>query len=123
MFLLQWVIVNPLDPRTYEQADAMLRSDKCAGLKFHPEEHCYTIKEYGEELFKFGAARGATILVHSGDRERQPNSLQPARDQRRMLRLCWDISASVARLSADRIVGQGTRRRWTICRLRTRTRR
>ena len=75
----------------------MLRSDKCAGLKFHPEEHCYTIKEYGEELFKFGAARGATILVHSGDRERQPNSLQPARDQRRM-RLCWDISASVARL-------------------------
>ena len=70
VFLLQWVIVNPLDPRTYEQADAMLRSDKCAGLKFHPEEHCYTIKEYGEELFKFGAARGATILVHSGDRER-----------------------------------------------------
>ena len=81
---MQWCIVNPLDPRTYEQADAMLRSDKCAGLKFHPEEHCYTIKEYGEELFKFGAARGATILVHSGDRERQPNSLQPARDQRRM---------------------------------------
>ena len=70
--LLQWVIVNPLDPRTYEQADAMLRSDKCAGLKFHPEEHCYTIKEYGEELFKFGAARGATVLVHSGDRGRQP---------------------------------------------------
>ena len=73
MPFFQWCIVNPLDPRTYEQADAMLRSDKCAGLKFHPEEHCYTIKEYGEELFKFGAARGATILVHSGDRERQPN--------------------------------------------------
>ena len=98
MFLFQWVIVNPLDPRTYEQADAMLRSDKCAGLKFHPEEHCYLIKEYGEELFKFGAARGATILVHSGDRERQTNSLQLARNQRRMLRPCWDISAFIARL-------------------------
>ena len=117
--------MNPLDPRTYEQADAMLRSDKCAGLKFHPEEHCYTIKEYGEELFKFGAARGATILVHSGDRERQPNSLQPGpRDQRRML---CGFAGTFLRpspdSSADRIVGQGTRRRWTICRLRTRTRR
>jgi|EP01047_Picozoa_sp_COSAG01_P037088 hypothetical protein len=43
--LLQWCIINPIDPRTYEQADAMLRSPKCAGLKFHPEEHCYTLDE------------------------------------------------------------------------------
>ena len=78
--LMQWCIVNPVDPRTFGQADAMLQSDKCAGLKFHPEEHCYTLDEHGEELFKFAAARGATVLVHSGDRHSAPMDFLPFAD-------------------------------------------
>jgi predicted TIM-barrel fold metal-dependent hydrolase len=78
--LLQWCIVNPADPRTFEQADAMLRSDNCVGLKFHPEEHCYTLAEHGEELFKFAAARSATVLVHSGDRHSAPMDFLPFAD-------------------------------------------
>ena len=35
--LLQWVVVDPLKPRTYEQADEMLRLPKCVGIKVHPQ--------------------------------------------------------------------------------------
>ena len=37
--LLQWVIVNPFQRETFEQAEAMLRTPKCVGIKLHPEEH------------------------------------------------------------------------------------
>jgi hypothetical protein len=44
------------------------------------EEHCYTLREHGEELFKFAAARGATVLVHSGDRHSAPMDFLPFAD-------------------------------------------
>jgi len=69
--LLQWVVIDPREPRSFEQADAMLRSPKCVGIKIHPEEHLYPIVEFGEALFAFAAERRAVILTHSGE----PNSL------------------------------------------------
>jgi len=69
--LLQWVIVNPLQPRTYEQAVDMLAAPKCVGIKLHPEEHGYAIRDHGEALFEFAAQQQAVVLTHSGD----PNSL------------------------------------------------
>eukprot|EP01052_Picozoa_sp_SAG31_P026241 SAG31_NODE_2364_length_5860_cov_11.314529_4_plen_315_part_00 len=88
--LRQWCIINPLDPRTFEQADALLQQPAmqatggggniCAGLKFHPEEHCYEIKEWGEELFRFAAKHSATVLVHSGDRHSAPMDYLPFAD-------------------------------------------
>jgi len=69
--LLQYVIVNPLQPRTYEQARTMLQSPWCVGIKIHPEEHAYRIADYGEELFSFFEETGASVMTHSGC----PNSL------------------------------------------------
>ena len=69
--LLQYVIVNPLQPETYEQARRMLQAPWCVGIKVHPEEHAYRISDYGDELFAFFAEVGAPVMTHSGC----PNSL------------------------------------------------
>ncbi|MDI1334889.1 MAG: amidohydrolase family protein [Lacunisphaera sp.] len=69
--LLQYVIVNPLQPRTYDQARAMLKASWCVGIKVHPEEHCYKIADHGRELYKFFEEVGAPVMTHSGC----PNSL------------------------------------------------
>ncbi|MCC6423309.1 MAG: amidohydrolase family protein [Phycisphaerales bacterium] len=78
--LLQWVIVDPLHPRTFEQADAMLKSPKCVGIKIHPEEHCYPIREHGDKLFAFFAQRRALVLTHSGDQNSMPGDFVPFAD-------------------------------------------
>lgn len=72
--LLQYVIVNPLQPRTYDQARTMLKSPWCVGIKIHPEEHDYRIADHGEELFSFFEELGAPVMTHSGC----PNSLPEA---------------------------------------------
>jgi predicted TIM-barrel fold metal-dependent hydrolase len=69
--LLQYVIVNPLQPKTYDQARTMLQSPWCVGIKIHPEEHAYRIADHGEELFSFFEELGAPVMTHSGC----PNSL------------------------------------------------
>ena len=72
--LLQYVIVNPLQPRTYDQARAMLQAPHCVGIKIHPEEHGYRIAEEGDRLFEFLDEVGAPVMTHSGC----PNSLPAA---------------------------------------------
>ena len=65
--LLQWVVIDPTKPRTYEQAEQMLRTPKCVGIKVHPEEHDYLIAEHGQAIFAFAAERGAVVLAHSSE--------------------------------------------------------
>ncbi|MBM4073323.1 MAG: amidohydrolase [Planctomycetes bacterium] len=65
--LLQWVVVDPLKPETYAQADEMLQLPKCVGIKIHPEEHGYFIAEHGEALFSFAAKHRAVVLAHSSE--------------------------------------------------------
>src|SRR5262245_2612042 len=65
--LLQWVVIDPTKPRTYEQAEEMLQLPKCVGIKVHPEEHGYPIAEHGEAIFAFAAARRAVVLGHSSE--------------------------------------------------------
>ena len=50
--LRQWVIVNPLQPETYAQAEVMLKAPWCMGIKIHPEEHGYPIREHGRAVFE-----------------------------------------------------------------------
>jgi predicted TIM-barrel fold metal-dependent hydrolase len=78
--LLQWVIIDPLKPQTYEQADAMLTTPKCVGIKIHPEEHLYPIREHGEKIFAFAAERGALVLTHSGEQNSMPEDFVPFAD-------------------------------------------
>lgn len=65
--LLQWVVIDPLKPTTYKQAEEMLELPKCVGIKIHPEEHGYPIVEHGKALFEFAAKHCAVVLAHSSE--------------------------------------------------------
>lgn len=78
--LLQWVVVNPLQPETFDQARRMLVLPKCVGIKIHPEEHCYPIAERGRAIFEFAAELGAVVLTHSGDSNSLPKDFTPFAD-------------------------------------------
>lgn len=118
--LLQWAIVNPFQPETYDQAAAMLASPKCVGIKIHPEEHCYKITEHGGELFDWAAAHGALVMCHSGHRNSVPtdfvqfadahpdinvilahlgNSVRPLSSSVRCAHCCSACSSTVLRIT------------------------
>ena len=65
--LLQWVVIDPAKPETYAQAEEMLQLPKCVGIKLHPEEHGYPIREHGRALFEFAAKHRAVVLAHSSE--------------------------------------------------------
>jgi predicted TIM-barrel fold metal-dependent hydrolase len=65
--LLQWVVIDPTKPATYEQAERMLKLPKCLGIKIHPEEHGYPIRDHGRAIFDFAARRRAVVLAHSSE--------------------------------------------------------
>ncbi|MEO6906416.1 MAG: amidohydrolase family protein [Abditibacteriaceae bacterium] len=67
-----YVVIDPLRPQTFEQAEVMLRQDECVGIKIHPEEHLYPIKEHGKVLFEFAQEQNAVILTHSGEERSLP---------------------------------------------------
>ena len=73
--LLQWVVVDPRKPATYEQADSMLKHEKCVGIKIHPEEHCYPVSEHGRKSFELAAKHGKVVLSHSGEQNSLPADL------------------------------------------------
>ncbi len=64
--LLQYAIINPLEPQTFVQARVMLKEPWCVGLKIHPEEHGYRISDHGRVLFEFLEEVGAPAMTHSG---------------------------------------------------------
>ena len=68
----RWVIANPLQPETYDQAARMLTHSRCFGIKIHPEEHGYAIKDHGRAIFEFAAKHGAVVLTHSGEAHSMP---------------------------------------------------
>lgn len=75
--LLQWAIIDPRKPRTFEQADELLRTSRCMGIKIHPEEHLYHITEFGGSIFRFAAERHAVVLTHSGEINSMPDDFVP----------------------------------------------
>lgn len=85
--LLQYVIVNPLQPQTYEQARRMLKSPHCVGIKIHPEEHGYRITDEGDKLFDFLEEVGAPVMTHSGCPNSLPAAFVPFADKHPGVRL------------------------------------
>ena len=75
--LRQWVVVHPLFPETYTQAERILRLPTCAGIKIHPEEHGYPIKDHGRAIFQFAAKHRAIMLTHSGHENSLPEDFVP----------------------------------------------
>jgi len=75
--LMQYVIIHPLQPRTYQQAAEMLGQSQCVGIKIHPEEHLYPIREHGDALFDFASQHDAVVLAHTGDANSLPADFIP----------------------------------------------
>lgn len=65
--LKQYVVINPLQPATFEQAAEMLQQPQCIGIKLHPEEHCYPISDHARSIFEFAARHQAIVLTHSSE--------------------------------------------------------
>jgi predicted TIM-barrel fold metal-dependent hydrolase len=64
--LYQWVVIDPRNEETFEQADRMLKNKKCVGMKLHPRLHGYTLREFGEKIFSFAEERSAIVQMHYG---------------------------------------------------------
>ena len=67
-----WAVVNPLTPESFAQAADMLQHPKVLGIKVHPEEHLYPIREQGEKIYEFAAKHRALIITHSGEQNSMP---------------------------------------------------
>lgn len=76
----QWAVVNPLEPETYAQAERLLKGGKCIGVKIHPEEHIYPIKEHGPKIFEWAAGLRLVVQSHSGEQNSNPLDYLPFAD-------------------------------------------
>lgn len=65
--LRQYVVIDPRRTETYAQAERLLSQPHCAGIKLHPEEHGYPIREYARPIFEFAARHRAIVLTHSSE--------------------------------------------------------
>lgn len=63
-FLYQWVVIDPRNDKTFEQAQKMLKSRKCVGIKLHPVYHKYELEKYGDRLFSFASEYHAIVQIH-----------------------------------------------------------
>jgi len=64
-YLYQWVVVDPREERTFEQAQRMLYTDKCVGIKLHPHNHKYWWDEFGDALFSFAVLHKTVVQIHA----------------------------------------------------------
>ncbi len=62
--LFQWVVIDPRNESTFRQAEKMLGTKKCVGVKLHPVCHEYTLDEYGAKLFSFISEHEAIVQIH-----------------------------------------------------------
>ena len=62
--LYQWVVIDPMNEKTFEQADRMLKDKKCVGIKIHPVMHHFTLADEGEKIFSFAEKHSAIIQTH-----------------------------------------------------------
>lgn len=73
--LYQYVVVEPRTEETFFQAERMLKTEKCVGVKIHPGYHGYTLAQYGDKIFSFVQSLGGGIVqIHP---ENPPDTVLP----------------------------------------------
>ncbi len=72
-----WAVLNPQVKETYAQVESLLPHERCAGIKIHPREHRYDIRDRGDAVFEFAADREALVLTHSGHAGSDPEDFIP----------------------------------------------
>jgi predicted TIM-barrel fold metal-dependent hydrolase len=65
--LKQYVVIDPQCQETYGQAEELLAQPHCVGIKIHPEEHGYSIREHARAIFEFAARHRTVVLTHSSE--------------------------------------------------------
>ena len=63
-WVYQWVVIDPRQKETYEQAEKMFKHPKVLGMKLQPVEQGYDILDYGDELFSFANKHKTIVLMH-----------------------------------------------------------
>jgi len=61
-----WIVVDPMCPETFVQAEVFSNEKFFAGIKIHPLLHKYPIKKYGGRIFEFAAKNQFVVQSHSG---------------------------------------------------------
>ncbi len=61
-----WAVLDPKIPESYKQVESLLAHPRCKGIKIHPTDHTYEIRDYGDEIFEFAAQNKAILMTHSG---------------------------------------------------------
>jgi predicted TIM-barrel fold metal-dependent hydrolase len=72
-----WAVLEPRIRESYAQVESMLRHPRCFGIKIHPRDHGYEIREHGAAIFEFANSQRAIILSHSGDLGSYPEDFVP----------------------------------------------
>ena len=75
--LRQYVVIDPTREETYRQAEQMLAQPQCVGIKIHPEEHGYPIREHAAAIFEFAARHRAIVLTHSSEQNSEAHEFVP----------------------------------------------
>lgn len=68
----QWVVIQPNIEETFRQAEEMLKSPRCLGIKIHPAYHGYKTVDHAEKLFSFANKHKAVMLMHPDDILKMP---------------------------------------------------
>jgi predicted TIM-barrel fold metal-dependent hydrolase len=79
--LAQYVVIDPRRPETYVQAAEMLAQPQCMGIKIHPEEHGFPIREHALPIFEFAARHRAVVLTHSSEQHSLARDFIPWADE------------------------------------------
>lgn len=61
--LFQWVVVDPYDPASFRQAEALLASPKTLGIRLPFSLRRQNIEEYMDALFAFAAEQNTAVMV------------------------------------------------------------
>lgn len=61
-----WAVLNPRIPESYKQVESLLSHSRCKGVKIHPTDHAYEIRDYGDDIFQFASTQKTILMTHSG---------------------------------------------------------
>ena len=76
-----WAVLHPGIRETYKQVESLLAHPHCKGIKIHPTEHAYEIRDYGDKIFEFAASHKTIIMTHSGCPGSFPEDFIPFTDR------------------------------------------
>ncbi len=63
-WIYQWFVLDPRQPKLFMQANEILKTKKCLGIKIINTQHGYPICEYADEIFSFANEKGCFVLMH-----------------------------------------------------------